>query len=204
MSQLSFRFVVPKDSSYHQARVIVDGKDILEDSDYIGMDPVEFFEQKALRSSGWLLVGRCNCGIASCGSFEVLVNRTNDAVEWAMNDQPEAEKYVFNLVEYDRCVEKYAADISWETTDRTAERLIAEKDFSQAEVLGLTFKAINCHETFLSLTFTRQALETHVAFNIPWNWDVGTSNEAVIAVQEMLDKWEAEGCAPSPEWQWVQ
>ncbi len=204
MSQLSFKFNAGEDSSYHEVRIFIDENDLLADSDMIGIDPVEFFEQKALLDSGKLYIGRCNCGVIGCGSWDLTVSRTENTVEWSL-ENPEDTKYVFDLAEYERLIQESAENKAWETVDRTAERFVRQMDFSQAKALGLTFAGVSAdilNKEVIQVWFTQKAeppKTPNVFYEVPWNWE--KSEDAVTAVQQMLDRWEASGKPGKPTWQ---
>lgn len=207
MSQLSFQVNAGENSNHHEARVLVDGVDILKsiDPQMIGLDPVEFFLQKSLLDSGTLYIGRCSCGVLSCGWIDVNVNRTASSVEWSA-DYLGATNYEFDLHEYDRVIERASSDTAWETVDRTAIRLVKQMDFSQAKAVGLTFNNVNAdplNKEVIELWFTREPVPPdtlNVSYHVPWDWT--NSDEAVKAVQAMLDKWEADGRPGKNKWQW--
>lgn len=129
MPKLTFKFIADDESQFHETRALIDGQDLFvgDDENYVGLDPDDFFTQPALRSSGELHVGCCNCGVLSCGSVEVEVIRTENQVEWRVGPD---ESYSFDPAQYDSSIEAAAKDASWETPGRRAEKRIEQLDFT--------------------------------------------------------------------------
>ncbi|MBX9724582.1 MAG: hypothetical protein K2X81_24470, partial [Candidatus Obscuribacterales bacterium] len=139
--RLGFKFLPSETSNDHQTRILIDGQDFIHnlDDSLLGIDPVEFFSQTALRESGKLLIGRCGCGCVGCGNVSVVVTRSSTEVEW----QPTCSaltKVVFSKPEYDLAIERGSADVSWENLERTAERLVSKLDYSECVKRGLVFE----------------------------------------------------------------
>jgi hypothetical protein len=188
MAQLSFKFLRSEVITDHdfQARVLVDGQDILKsiDDEKLGIDPVEFFAQKPLRGSGKLLIGRCACGVISCGDVSVSVSRSNTEVKWLTSHAQ--ERFVFELDAYEHSVEAGASDVSWETTERTAERLVSALDYSQCFDIGLSFEwdSARWGKEKMTLSFLKGSKQK--IFDVPWNYR--DPNEAVVAAGHLLSR----------------
>jgi hypothetical protein len=70
-------------------------------------------------------IARCECGIYGCGSTDVTIVRDGDLVHWDwLIDVPMDRGVTFAAGQYDAEVARMAADHSWETSQRTAGRLI--------------------------------------------------------------------------------
>lgn len=168
MKKLSFKFLPSEFSEDHQVRALVDEEDLLElyDSKSLGLDPPEFFEQKSLTTSGNLRIGRCECGCVGCGDTYVKVLRSQDKVEWSFSSG--AETIEFDRVEYDREIERAAADFSWETPDRTVERLVSNLDYSSCEKLGLRFEFASARIKNDKVILSFRSGDEQKLFDIPW------------------------------------
>lgn len=189
MPKLSFSFQPSEYSHDHQARVLIDGVDILADIEKgaLGIDPVEFFAQEALRSQGALLIGRCECGCVGCGDVTVSVKRIGEAIEWHTEYQWIA-KLVFEPDEYERSIQTGASDFSWENVERTAERLVSKLDYSPLAKAGLIFQWASgrIEKDKISLSFSRRNQQELI--HAPW--DHRDPSTAVTAAQELLSTWQ--------------
>ncbi|MBP9094123.1 hypothetical protein KBI23_24105 [bacterium] len=185
--QLSFKFLPSECSNDHQTRVLIDGQDITEslEDGVLGIDPVEFFSQSALRGSGKLLIGRCKCGCVGCGDMIVSVSRSSTEVEW-QHYFPVGPKYVFSVPEYDLAVEAGAADVSWENIERTAERLVSKLDYSEFKRHGLLFEWASARIKSDRMTLSFKKENAQQFYDAPWDHKFPTN--AVEAVQQMLTK----------------
>lgn len=188
MAKLAFSFLPSESSNDHQVRVLLDGMDVLADIDQsaLGLDPVEFFSQSSLLGSGMLLIGRCGCGCVGCGDVSVEVFRNADEVEW-FSEYPPIGRITFDIVEHDRVISTGSDDHSWETVERTAERLISELDFSNLKSRDLIFEWASgrIDKDQITLSFSRKGQQQLV--NAPW--DHQDPLAAVLAVQKLLQSW---------------
>jgi hypothetical protein len=122
MNSLAFDISPSPGSNDHQVRIVIDGEDWLQGNN-LGIDPPEFFAQKALRDGGELLIGRCDCGCVGCADIRVEVARKEPGISWTVR---EGIFYFFSAKEYDRTIKAAESDTAWEDANRTAERLVAE------------------------------------------------------------------------------
>lgn len=96
----------------------------------MGMDPYEVLIPEnrfvATNTSCRIPVARCGgCGIYGCAVTDVSIVRDGDAVHWDWHEETPMDRGVtFRALDYDTEVARVAADVSWETPDRTAGRLI--------------------------------------------------------------------------------
>lgn len=185
--QLNFKFLPSECSNDHQTRVLIGGQDITEslEDGVLGIDPVEFFSQSALRGSGKLLIGRCKCGCVGCGDITVTVSRSSTEVEW-LHCFPPGPKYIFPLPEYDLAVEAGAADVSWENMGRTAERLVSKLDYSEFKRHGLLFEWASARIKSDRMTLSFKKENAQQFYDAPWDHEF--PKDAVEAVQQMLTK----------------
>lgn len=139
MSALSFKFAALPDTNDHEIRPFVDGMDFLQPKgkELIGLDPPIFFKQDALLKGGSLFVGRCSCGEIGCDNRVVTVEISDNKVLWREKNCIVAE---FPLSEYIETVRRSAQDTTWESPERTAERLVETVDFANLEESGYVFE----------------------------------------------------------------
>lgn len=182
--QLSFEFLPSEFSNDHQVRILADGQDLLEkiDKSSLGLDPVEFFAQPTLHTTGWLLIGRCECGCAGCDDVRAAVTRTEQDVLWDLASR--GMQFSFALPDYDEAMKIGAADFSWETPQRTAERLVSKLDYSEFARYGLVFgwASARIEENQMTLSFMKDG--NQILYKAPW--DSQEPSHAVATVQQML------------------
>ena len=121
MNILELKVSESPETNDHQIHVFVDREDVLHKK-YLGLDPVSFFKQKELLSGGKALVARCMCGVEGCNDLTVNVEINDSAIIWRCDT---GEYYEFLPKQYIAEYEARKLDYSWETTGRTAERLVA-------------------------------------------------------------------------------
>ncbi len=168
MNRLAFNFADSPSSNDHQVRPLVDGVDLLEliETDSLGIDPPEFFRQPALLSGGRLLIGRCSCGVVGCDDVFAGVVRTDDSVTWQLAGD---RTYEFDPAGYSSCIKSGTADTDWESTERTAERLVASLDFSTAEEDGYRFDWASARISRGRMTLSFWKEGTQRLFKIGWD-----------------------------------
>jgi hypothetical protein len=141
---------------------------------------------------------RCSCGVVGCGSDSVIIARTEDTVSWKHRSEKkksflfggwhkEDRPFVFDRRAYDDAVIRLANDFSWETTERTAERLIRNLDFTRFIDYGLEFQwASGRTENKVALSFGLQENEAkyQIVCYAPWNHEV--ASDAVSAIEALL------------------
>jgi len=153
----------------HQVRIWIDGVDWLDDTS-LGLDPAEFFRQSALRSTGPLIVGRCECGVIGCDDTTVEVQRTSKLVTWS---NANGLDLAFDLQSYDSEIQRANEDHSWENVNRTAERF-ANDELIGLEIDGFRFQwaSTRIKPETLSMSFLR--LDQQRLIEIAWD---GISSE---------------------------
>lgn len=95
----------------------------------MGMDPYDVLIPEnrfaATETARRIPIARCECGTYGCGVTDVSILRDGDVVHWDWHDEvPMNRGVTFPAAEYDAEVARLAADLSWETPDRTAGRLV--------------------------------------------------------------------------------
>lgn len=148
------------------------------------MAQLEFFAQKPLLGSGTLLIGRCTCGVVGCGDVSASVSRTNSEVEWVTSQTQ--ERFVFELRAYEQSIETGASETSWETIERTAERLVSAIDYSQCLDLGLSFEWASARWGKEKMTLSFLKGNKQKLFDVPWNYR--DPLEALVAVSNFLTR----------------
>jgi hypothetical protein len=99
----------------HEARILIDGEDLLG-ADTLGLDPPDLARQLT-RESPEIRIGRCACGTMGCD--DVIAIRTRDAgtVQWHV----EGRGIAFDEHDYDQEISRFLADRSWAPVERLAE-----------------------------------------------------------------------------------
>jgi len=95
----------------------------------LGMDPYDILipnnRLQASEKPHTTPIARCECGIYGCGATDVTITRHGDRVLWDWRIEVPMNRGVsFKASEYDREVNRAASDLSWETPERTAGRLV--------------------------------------------------------------------------------
>jgi hypothetical protein len=184
---LSFKFGACVESHDHEARILVDGEDVLEriDKTSLGIDPVEFFAQKALFEGGELLIGRCSCGCVGCRDEVVRTVHELEVVRWD-SEYPSLSNVAFSRTEYLSSVRRAKSDTSWETIERTAERLVGQLDFSEFAKQGLVFQwaSARINRDKIALSFLR-AGKQELLFS---DWNHRDANHAVASAEKFIRK----------------
>lgn len=173
MNSLAFNICPSPGSNDHQARIIIDGKDWLEE-DNLGIDPPEFFAQQALKDGGDLLVGRCSCGCVGCDDIRVSVVRKDAGVVWNVRD---GVFYFFSVREYDQVLKSTEGDTSWEEANRTAERLVGDifRGTTIGEGFSFDWASARIGRSVITLSFSRGGEQKTFEFG----WDGATPSTAL-------------------------
>lgn len=122
MNLLSFTILPSPTSKDHEIRILIDGEDIIG-KDFLGPDPPVFLKQANLLKGGYILIGRCTCGEAGCGSCGVTVMLDKDMV---LLKDDSGLNLVFDRQAYEYTIEAAKNDHSWEDIKRKVERLTTE------------------------------------------------------------------------------
>ncbi len=164
LNSIALKITPSLETNDHQVRVWVDGEDLLDDNS-LGLDPPEFFRQVSLRTTGLLIVGRCECGVIGCDDTTVEVQRTSKMVSWSNTN---GLNLAFDLQTYDSEIRRANQDHSWENVYRTAERL-ANDELSGLELDGFQFQwaSTRIKPETLSMSFLR--LDQQRLIEIAWD-----------------------------------
>ena len=194
--EISFTIEPSTPSNDHQVRVIIDGQDLIAQfgDDMLGIDPPDFFADQALLQSGALIFARCDCGVVGCGDGTVQTARSDSSVTWGdfCPTIPEITSLIFSRQQFDSAVAAAKNNHDWETTERSAERLIAELDFSYLQDRGLAFcwASGRLDNKKISVCFDLES-QYQVVAHVPW--DHNTPESGVNVIQKELAK-------PPQEW----
>jgi hypothetical protein len=143
MPTLLFRMTASPTSNDHQVRIVVDGTDLVTEfgNESLGIDPPVFFRQPALHANGSLALARCGCGVPLCGDTTAVAIHNSDTIVWlGLPKTRFGDSITFDRLQFMDAVRVANADLSWETPERTAERLIAALDMTAPQEAGLTFQ----------------------------------------------------------------
>jgi hypothetical protein len=179
----------PSDTSNdHETRIFIGDDDylVLCDPSLLGIDPPEFFAQPSLRQSGELLIGRCDCGCVGCGDEFVQSTVTDTEVTWLGRRQAPAGM-TFSRSEFFSELDRAMADTSWESVERTAERLVSVIDFSSLADSGIQFEwaSARLHSDRISLSLLLSEERTYqLVCSVPW--DHRDPDTAVTRVSQLL------------------
>lgn len=168
LKKLKFVFAESPESNDHEVRPLAGEIDILSQAPgnpYLGLDPPEFFRQRQLVKGGQLLAGRCDCGVIGCGDCIVKVELSDRSVVWVISPK---KRFEFGRDQYMNAVQQGAADTSWETIERTVERLVEGLDFSVRENLGYKFQwaSARIKRGRITLVFLKDG--TQKLFDVGW------------------------------------
>lgn len=171
----------------HEVRFIADGEDIIDRfwPGSMGLDPDDIFSApyklRCTAEPHRSRVARCDCGVVGCGDVEVIMRRVGDRIEWVPTCESDRKPKVIQFLaeSYDAEIERALHDISWETPDRTAARLLAAKlDHENLARHGLTYQWASGRlraETFgVSLGFEPGPYQ--ILIYLPWN---GVNSEEI-------------------------
>ncbi|PMS17629.1 hypothetical protein C0Z18_19410 [Trinickia dabaoshanensis] len=168
MDFLEFTFAESRESNDHEVRPLATGIDILKSlrPGDLGLDPPEFFRQPELWAGGKLLIGRCSCGVVGCGDQFVDVEMFSDQVAWRL---AQGGRVVFNKKQYEAALEQGAASTTWESLERTAERLVSGLDFSKRAERGYVFQWASARVTKEQITLSFGVGERQEMIDVGWN-----------------------------------
>ncbi len=140
-------------------------------------------------------VARCQCGVYGCGSTDVVITLDDEVVHWDWQiETPMNRRVTFRADEYLAELDRFEDDLSWETDERTAGRLIAPGAMSEAlreQDLEYSWAAnwhANAQLFVVSFVFQR-AYQLFVWFR----WGEHTPDSLAAEVTETLD-------APPASW----
>lgn len=167
--KLKLVFAESPESNDHEVRPFAGEVDILTvapGGPYLGLDPPEFFRQPQLLKGGELLAGRCDCGVVGCGDSWAKVELSDESVVWTFSGKM---RFEYDRADYLKTIREGAADTSWESLERTVERLVEGLDFSARENLGYKFQWASARYARgrITLSFLKDGQQR--LFDVGWN-----------------------------------
>lgn len=176
----SFRVMVrpSAETNDHEVRFLADDTDVIEQycPNMMGLDPGEILIPGKL--SQWhdttITIGRCKCGVVSCGSIAVQLTHHGSAIQWSLisDDSSEATILRFPADKYENEVTRALNDTSWETPDRKAARLAAEAiDRDRLRDNGFTYEWASgrVRAGYFTLSLILEPGPYQVLVHIPWS-----------------------------------
>jgi hypothetical protein len=168
MNVIALQFEASPVSNDYQVRPIIDDADLLQllQEDSLGIDPTELFRQPALGNAGKLLIGRCSCEVVGCGDVIADISVADGFVTWRLGVD---QSYRFEIQQYLECFAGAAQDTTWESTGRTAERVVSSLSFEQLEILGYRFQwaSTRIRPGFVTLSFSTEGAQR--LFEVEWD-----------------------------------
>src|SRR5215831_15004493 len=128
--QLRIEGRLSPETNDHGVCLFGDGESLVDQfsNGLIGLDPDDLLiDPCPLRAENvprCVTVGRCSCGIVGCGSVEVEIRRDHHEVIRTALDS--SKRVHFLAVQYDAEIDRALHDLTWETPERTASRLISQ------------------------------------------------------------------------------
>ncbi|WP_175220878.1 hypothetical protein [Achromobacter deleyi] len=168
MDTLDFVFAESHESNDHEVRPLATGIDILRSlsPNDRGLDPPEFFGQSALWAGGKLLIGRCSCGVIGCGDQIADVEVCSNQIAWLL---AQGRRVVFNKEQYEAALAQGAVSTSWESLERTAERLVSGLDFSKRAERGYVFQWASARINKGQITLSFGVGGRQAIIDVGWN-----------------------------------
>jgi hypothetical protein len=162
------------DSNDHQVRILIDELDWFAE-DYLGIDPPRFFDQPFLLIGGQAIVARCICGDEGCDSILAKVTVDESMIIWETN---KGRVLKFDKQPYLSTIRAAADDFSWETPERTAERLVTAVFRGATLVDGYCFDwaSAQIRPGKIGLSFSRTASQKMIYID----WDGQNPSSAEI------------------------
>lgn len=168
---------VPPDSGGgFQVLAVVDGQEMTSATAGLGMDPYALLIPEnrlvATPDARTVPIARCDCGEYGCGGTDVTIVRAGDVVRWSWAPAlPVPRQSVFAADAYDAEVARVAADLSWETPERTAGRLVlanADRAALRAHGLELSWVADDHRDAGILLVCLLLDGDFQVFVGTPW------------------------------------
>jgi hypothetical protein len=169
----------------HEVRFFGDDKDIIARcwNDMMGLDPDDILVAPCPLDASIrphkATVARCSCGVIGCGSIEVNIQRSADDVEWSWGEAESPQALRFLATSYDEELRRALTDATWETPDRTAARVVANRvDRPALASRGLTFTwgSGRVRKGAFSVSLQLEPGPYQILVHLPWS---GESPEAI-------------------------
>ena len=118
-----------------------------------------------------------------CGDLTSEVGVSEQRVRWFTSAETE---FVFQRDEYMQAVVSASRNTTWETLERTAERLVNQLDFSGQSAAGLEFQWASARIDHGKIALSFLAKGRQVLHSV--RWKTSDPFSAVAAVQEWLGR----------------
>jgi hypothetical protein len=174
----------------------------------MGMDPYDVLIPEnrfiATETSHRVPVARCECGTYGCGVTDVSILRDQDVVHWDWHEEvPMNRGVTFQASEYDAEVVRVAADLSWETPDRMAGRLVLEgtdRDVLTRQQLEFGWVANDYRDPSLFCVCLTYAKSHQIFLYTPWDGrsPQDLANDVVRTLSKRPKSWSAEWLSMKP------
>ena len=179
--------VVPSpETNSHEVVFLGGGRDLIRsiDDGMMGLDPDDILIQPSpllVKIEPHIAtVARCGCGEVGCGSMESELVCRDASVIWSI--QHHAQSFTFNLEQYAEEVERALTDMSWETPDRTAARLIrvaADRDALARNGFRFSWASGRARQGKMSVSLFLEPGPYQVLIHSPWT---GQDPQAIAAI----------------------
>lgn len=133
MDQLRLQIVPagPDAGGGFAVEIYINGAEVTTKGAGMGMDPYDILipSNRLLPTSrpSQVPVARCTCGVYGCGETDVVVTSSATTVDWEwLKEKPGIDRSQFDRDAYVLEVARARADLSWETPERAAGRMILE------------------------------------------------------------------------------
>ena len=184
LSRLRITIVPSPSSNDHEVQLFADDQEVIAGLDGLGLDPDDFFAANAAIVAGKprdARVGRCDCGVVGCGDLSIRIERDGEEIVWGVA----GTELRFDAAQYDAELARAAADHSWESRERTAERLVRERvDRRALTKAGLVFEWASGRarpRLFTIALHTTSAPDRQIFVEVPWSGDVEQVVAAALA-----------------------
>jgi len=182
----------------HEVCLLGNGENLISrfDNSMMGLDPDDMFVDPCplfpKDEPHMATIARCGCGVIGCGSVEVEIQRTEGFVTWkGVNSSTEIR---FAATQYETEVSRAMSDLSWETPDRTAARLISKQvDRASLESRGYRYAWASgrCREGMMTVSLFTVPGQYQILVNEPWD---GKGIESIVGrlvdiLGQERDKW---------------
>jgi hypothetical protein len=162
----------------HEVRFFGDDEDIISHfwNDMMGLDPDDILltpcPLHATAEPHKATVARCSCGVIGCGSIDVEVTRSSESVDWTWGNANSHEVLRFVSTNYDAELKRALTDMSWETPDRTAARLLAarvDRHTLSRHGLSFTWASGRVRKGAFSVSLSLEPGPYQILVHLAWN-----------------------------------
>jgi len=182
-NRLAFKILPSPETNDHEVRILIDDIDVLG-NDYLGIDPVFFFDQDSLCHSGELLIRRCTCGSPGCSDVPITVACNETSITWK---NKAGMDFLFEKTEYLRSIQNAKEDHAWENMERRVER-IAEAVLKNSTLMNgyyFDWASARIKDKKIALSYSSNGLQK--LFEIAWDGQT-ENNVEQNAIQFLKEK----------------